>query len=107
MPESPLSNEIVVGVVQEAEDFPKARKPDMMKMWIDLGGEEVQSAAQIAHAYEPEDLVGERVLCCTDLGVVTIAGFKSEALTLGVPNEEGLPVLVQPDRDVPLGGVLY
>lgn len=107
MADSPLSNTIVVGEVRDAEDFAKARKPDLVKLWIDLGDEEVQSAAQLGHAYEPADLVGEQVLCCTDLGVVTIAGWKSEALTLGVPNEQGLPVLVRPDEDVPLGGGLY
>jgi tRNA-binding protein len=47
------------------------------------------------------------VLCATNLGSVRIAGFKSEVLTVGVPDEEGNPVLVSPDEDVPLGGELY
>jgi hypothetical protein len=28
-------------------------------------------------------------------------------LTLGVPNHDGTTALVQPDRDVPLGGRLF
>ncbi len=43
----------------------------------------------------------------TNLRSVRIAGFKSEVLTVGVPDEDGHPVLVGPDQDVPLGGTLY
>jgi tRNA-binding protein len=47
------------------------------------------------------------VLCATNLGSVRIAGFRSEALTVGVPGEDGQPVLVVPDESVPVGGTLY
>lgn len=36
-----------------------------------------------------------------------VAGFESEALTVGVPGTDGKPVLVTPDEDVPPGGTLY
>ncbi|OIB58307.1 tRNA-binding protein [Natrialba sp. SSL1] len=111
MVENPFDVEIRVGEVLEAESFPEANKPKMTKLWIDLGDEygEIQSAAQYDHHYEPEELEGRRVLCATNLGTVRIAGFKSEALTVGVPDEEEYPVLVEPDRDVdvPLGGLLF
>ncbi len=107
MTESPFDVEIQVGEVVEAEDFSEARKPEMAKLWIDLGGQKVQSAAQTGYNHEPGDLVGKQVLCATNLVSVRIAGFKSEVLTLGVPDEDGNPVLVHPDQDVPLGGELY
>lgn len=109
MVESPFDVEIRVGEVVEAEAFPEANKPKMTKLWIDVGDEhgEVQSAAQLDHHYDPEELEGRQVLCATNLGSVRIAGFKSEALTVGVPDEAGYPVLVEPDEDVPLGGVLF
>ncbi|MFA9417140.1 tRNA-binding protein [Natrinema sp. HArc-T2] len=107
MVESPFGVEIEVGDVIDAEPFPDAEKPKMTKLWIDLGDAELQSAAQLNHHYDAAELVGRQVLCATNLGSVRIAGFKSEALTVGVPSEEGYPVLVSPDDDVPLGGTLY
>lgn len=105
--ESPFDVTIHVGEIIDAEAFPETRKPKMMKLWIDLGDEEVQSAAQLGYTYEPEELVGRQVLCATNLGEVNIAGFESQALTVGVPNDDGHPILVSPDEDVPLGGVLH
>ena len=107
MNETPLDVTIQVGKVRRAEAFPEARKPKMCKLWIDLGDREVQSAAQLLYHHEPDEVWGEQVLCATDLGTVNIAGFESEALTLGVPGDDGNPVLVTPDAGVPLGGLLY
>lgn len=107
MPESPFDVTIRVGEVLDAEAFPETNKPEMCKLRIDLGDEEIQSCAQTGYHYEPEELVGRQVLCATNLGTVTIAGFESQALTVGVPDEAGHPVLVAPDEEVPLGGVLY
>jgi tRNA-binding protein len=36
-----------------------------------------------------------------------IGPVKSEVLTLGVPNNHGAVVLIEPDREVPLGGRLF
>lgn len=107
MADTPLSNTIQVGRIREAAPFEEARTPGMVKLEIDLGDEPVRSAAQLGLNYETGELVGRQVLCVTDLGTVSIAGFESQVLTVGVPGEDGGPVLLAPDRDVPLGGTLY
>lgn len=107
MAETPFDVEIEVGEVLEAEEFEEARKPEMFKLKIDLGDREVQSAAQLGYHHEADKVEGGQVLCATNLGTVRIAGFKSEALTLGVPGDDGNPVLVSPEDEVPLGGELY
>ncbi len=104
---SPLESEIVAGKVIKAEKFEEARKPEMFKLWIDLGDEEVQSAAQLGYNHSVDEVEGSQVLCATDLGEVRIAGFKSEVLTVGVPDGDGNPVLVQPGKEVPEGGEIY
>lgn len=105
--ENPLDNEVVVGEILKAEKFEESRKPEMFKLWIDLGDEEVQSAAQLGYNHTIEEVEGLKVLCVTDLGEVKIAGFKSQVLTVGVPDQEGNPMLVTPENDVPKGGKLY
>lgn len=99
--------DIRVGKIVEAEKFEKANKPKLAKLKVDLGDEIVNSAAQLLYNHDVEELSGKQVLCVTNLGNVRIAGFKSEALTLGVPDESGNPVLVGPEKEVPLGGKLY
>lgn len=107
MPDQPFDVTIQVGEIRRAEPFPEARTPELYKLWIDLDNDDIQSAAQLGFHYEASDLPGRQVLCATDLGTVNIAGFESEALTVGVPGDDGNPVLVVPDKEVPLGGILY
>jgi tRNA-binding protein len=99
--------DVRVGRIVRAEPNTAARVP-AIKLWIDFGplGERT-SSAQIASLYRPADLVGRLVLAAVNLGPKRIAGFASEVLVLGVPDAEGRVVLLQPDRDVPLGGRMY
>ena len=104
---SPFDVRIRVAEVVSAEPFPEADKPELVKLALDVGDERLQSAAQLGYHHDVDELVGRQVLCATNLGSVRIAGYKSEALTVGVPGDDGNPVLVVPDHDVPLGGDLY
>lgn len=107
MSDSPFDATIQVAEVTDAEPFSEADKPEMVKLWLDLGDESRQSAAQLGYHHDADELVGTQVLCATNLGSVRIAGFKSEALTVGVPGDDGNPVLVTPTEPVPTGGALY
>ena len=101
------SVEIRVGTVQEAQPFPEARVP-AIKIRIEFGAGDVRwSSAQITDRYRPEDLVGRQVLAVTNLPPKRIAGFKSECLTLGVPDDDGSVVLIGPDTAVPAGARLF
>ena len=98
--------DIRVGRIVHVEEFPKARRP-AWKLHIDFGPLGVKrSSAQIVKHYDPPDLLGKLVLGIVNLPPRQIADFHSEVLTLGVIlNEQDLVdiVLVQPDREVPLG----
>lgn len=96
-----------VGRVLCAEPNEAARKPSY-KLWIDFGplGERT-SSAQLTDLYSADDLVGRLVVCAVNLGERSIAGFPSQVLVLGLPDAEGRVVLLQPERDVPLGGRVY
>ncbi len=107
MSDGPFEATIRVAEIEDAEAFSEANKPEMVKLRLDLGDESLQSAAQLGYHHDVDELVGRQVLCATNLGPVHIAGFESEALTVGVPGDDGNPVLVGPDEPVPLGGTLY
>lgn len=107
MAETPFDTTIQVGDVIRAEPFTESRKPRKAKLWIDIGAGVLPSTAQTGDHYAPDELVGTQVLCATDRGSRRIAGFRSESLTVGVPDEDGHPILVQSTQDAPLGGTLY
>jgi len=96
-----------VGRVVRAEPNDRARKPSY-KLWIDFGqlGEKT-SSAQLRSLYRAEELVGRLVIAAVNLGSRNIAGFQSEVLVLGLPDEHGEVVLLSVDREVPLGGRVY
>ena len=96
-----------VGRVLRAELNPAARKP-AYKLWIDFGplGEK-RSSAQLVDLYTTEALVGRLVVAAVNLGPRAIAGFTSEVLVLGAPDDLGRVVLLGAEREVPLGGRVY
>jgi tRNA-binding protein len=96
-----------VGRVVRAEPNERARKPSY-KLWIDFGqlGEKT-SSAQLRSLYRAEELVGRLVIAAVNLGSRNIAGFMSQVLVLGLPDEHGEVVLLSVEREVPLGGRVY
>lgn len=100
--------DVRVGTIVSAEPFPKARKP-AYRLTIDFGPElgMKRSSAQITVHYAPEALVGRQVMAVVNFPPRRIAGFDSEVLTLGVPDDQGEVVLLRPDLPVPNGGRMY
>ncbi len=100
--------DIRVGRVVEAEPFPEARKPSI-KLTVDFGPQigTRRTSAQLTAHYEPESLVGRQVVAVVNFPSKRIAGFKSEVLVLGVPDEAGGVVLLSPDLKVPTGGRMF
>jgi len=96
-----------VGRILSAEPLAGARKP-AYKLSIDLGALGVKrSSAQLTDLYPPAQLAGRLVVCAVNLGARRIAGFESEVLVLGAPDEAGRVVLLAVEREVPLGGKVY
>jgi len=100
--------EMRVGRILRVERNEKARNP-AYKLWIDFG-EEIgvkQSSAQIVDLYAPEELVGRLVVAVTNFPPKMVAGWMSEALVLGVPDDEGRVCLLSVDGLPPLGARVF
>lgn len=96
--------DIRVGTILTVDDFPEARKPSY-RLTIDLGPHGIKrSSAAIRPFYAREDLVGRQVICVTNFPPKQIARFVSEVLTLGVVEDGGRIVLLQPDKPADVGG---
>jgi tRNA-binding protein len=100
--------DVRAGRIIDVEAFPAARKP-AYKMTIDFGPEVgiKRSSAQITEHYTMESLVGKVIVGVVNFAPKRIADFTSEALVLGVADDDGRVVLLSPDLAVPTGGGVY
>ena len=106
-PEAFEGLDLRVGRVRRAEPNQRARKP-AYKLWIDFGPLGVKrSSARITDLYAADALAGRLVVAAVNLGTRNVAGFASEVLVLGLPDDRGRVVLLAPERDVPLGSRVF
>ncbi len=93
--------ELRVAQVKVAERVPKADK--LLRLEVDLGTETRQILAGIAESYEPESLIGRKVIVVANLAPRKLRGLESNGMLLAGSIEGGKAVLAGFLEDVPLG----
>jgi methionyl-tRNA synthetase len=93
--------ELRVAQVKVAERVPKADK--LLRLEVDLGSETRQILAGIAESYEPESLIGRKVIVVANLAPRKMRGLESNGMLLAGSIEGGKAVLASFLEDVPLG----
>ncbi len=93
-----------VAQILVAERVPKADK--LLRLEVDLGYEKRQILAGIAQYYEPEKLVGRKIVIVANLAPRKMRGLESNGMLLAASLEDGAPVLASFLEEVPLGARL-
>jgi methionyl-tRNA synthetase len=99
-----LKVDLRVAQILVAERIPKADK--LLRLEVDLGYEKRQILAGIAQYYEPEKLVGRKIIIVANLAPRKMRGLESNGMLLAASLEGGAPVLAGFLEDVPLGARL-
>src|SRR5450631_1487582 len=93
--------ELRVAQIKTAERVKGADK--LLRLEVDLGTEVRQLVAGIAEAYEPEALIGRKVVIVANLAPRKLRGLESNGMIVAASPEGGKPVLASFLEDVPLG----
>jgi len=94
-----------VGEVKAAERVPGASK--LLKLMVDIGTEVRQLVAGLAEYYQPESLIGMKVVVVTNLQPRKLRGVESNGMIVAASADEpGRPVLVTFKEDIANGARL-
>ena len=91
--------ELRTAKILECEKVPKAKK--LLKLKVDLGYEQRQVVSGIAKWYEPDQLIGKKIIIVANLKPATLCGIESNGMILASGEETVRVVFL--DKDTPLG----
>ena len=78
----------------------------LLKLKVDLNGEERQVVSGIASYYKPEELVGKNVVLVANLKPVTLRGELSQGMILAASTDDDSILTVVNPGDLPTGSVV-
>ena len=90
--------------VLECEPVKKAKK--LLKLKVDLNGEERQVISGIAMHYKPEELVGKYVVLVANLKPVTLRGELSQGMILAAATDDDSVLKLVNPGELPTGSVV-
>ncbi|GAA0310957.1 methionyl-tRNA synthetase [Gracilibacillus halotolerans] len=93
-----------VAEVLHAQKMKNADK--LLQIQLDLGTEKRQVISGIAQFYQPEELIGKKVICVANLKPVKLRGQLSEGMILSGEDKEGNLSLATVEADLPNGSIV-
>ena len=87
--------QLKVAKILTAERVPKSEK--LIKLQVDLGGEQRQIVAGIGKRYEPEQLPGKKIVIVANLKPAKLMGIESQGMVLAAGDKEvgGLVTIIE------------
>jgi len=97
--------ELKIGEVKSIDDHPNANKLYIMK--VDFGeaegGGERQIVAGLKGHYEKDEILGKKIVVCTNLAPAKLRGVESFGMLLAADDGKGGVALLIPDREIEKG----
>lgn len=91
-----------VGEITAAERVEGSEK--LLRLQVDLGEEQVrQILSGIAKHYDPDALIGKKVVIIANLEPRMMMGHESQGMLLAAHGADEAPILLLPEGDVPPG----
>ena len=87
--------ELRTAQILACEKVPKAKK--LLKLQVDLGYEKRQIVSGIAKFYEPEALIGKKVIVVANLAPATLCGIESNGMLLASGEDNVRVVFLDPE----------
>jgi len=94
---------LVVAQILEAEKIEGSEK--LYKLKIDIGDEKRQLVAGIAKYYNPDELIGKKIVIVKNLKPAKLMGQLSQGMLLAASDGENLSLLTV-DKEVPVGSTI-
>ncbi len=90
--------------VAKVIDAEKVEKTDkLLKLQIEIGSEKRQIVAGVAKTYQPDEIIGKKIIIIANLEPVKIRGIESNGMLLAAEDFNGRFSLLGLDRDIDSG----
>ena len=90
-----------IGRVETAEPIPGST--NLLRLIVDFGGVKLQAVTGIAKWYKPEGIVGREYMFMLNLERKKFMGVESQCMIFAAVEEDGVPVLLVPEKQVKPG----
>lgn len=94
-----------IGRIVEAEALEGSEK--LVKLQVLIGQDKRQILAGIKKKYAPIDLIGRQVVVAANLKPAKLMGHESQGMLLAADDEDGSPILLQPEHEAPEGALVH
>jgi len=90
-----------IAEILSAEKIKKSDK--LLKLQVELGNDKRQVVAGIAQSYEPDTLIGKKIVFVANLKPAKLFGVESQGMVLAIEDEKGKLSVLEADSDVMVG----
>jgi len=93
--------DLKIAEILSAEKIDKSDK--LLKLQVDLGDDKRQVVAGIAQSYEPNSLVGKKIVFVANLKPAKLFGVESQGMILAIEDENGKLIVIEAESHVSAG----